>query len=439
MAAFLAVSMLAQTLYLLADLYWVGRLGREAIAAVGVAGNLMMVVMALTQTLGVGTTTLLSQAAGRKDQPSAETAFNQSLVMSVLVGCAFALAGFLVRDAYCSALSADAATAVLAKQYLNWFIVALALQFPLISLGSALRATGIIKPAVGFQVLSVFLNMVLAPLFIFGVGPMPRMGVSGAAVATLVSILVADALMLIYFERNYHYLRFRVAQWRPQMKIWWALLRIGLPAGAEFALWTVYAVIVYAIIARFGAAAQAGFGVGMRVMQAMFLPVVALSFAVGPVVGQNFGGRRADRVRHAVFAAIGIASALMLVLTIIAWLAAPKLIVPFSKDADVIAFGGEYLTIVSLNFLASGIVFSSSSVFQGIGNTIPPLLSTASRLLLFAVPALWLSHTSGFQIRQVWYLSVASQVLQACLNLLLLRRELSRKLKFDNAPITVAA
>src|SRR3982750_2573950 len=100
MAAFLAVSMLAQTLYLLADLYWVGRLGKEAIAAVGVAGNLTMIVLALTQMLGVGTTALISQAAGRKDQAHAELVFNQSCMMSILVGLALGLVGFLSMNAY---------------------------------------------------------------------------------------------------------------------------------------------------------------------------------------------------------------------------------------------------------------------------------------------------------------------------------------------------
>src|SRR5438034_3449847 len=95
MSAFLAASMVVQTLYLLADLYWVGRLGKEAIAAVGVAGTLMMVVLALTQMLGVGTTALIAQAAGRKDQPHAERAFNQSLVMSVCIAFAFGIVGFL--------------------------------------------------------------------------------------------------------------------------------------------------------------------------------------------------------------------------------------------------------------------------------------------------------------------------------------------------------
>src|SRR5437870_6890991 len=151
MTAFLAISMLVQTLYLLADLYWVGHLGKEAIAAVGVAGNFTMIVLALTQMLGVGTTTVISHAAGRKDQPQAELAFNQSFVLSMLVGLALSLCAFLLRDWYGKAVSADAATAALTKKYLFWFIPALMLQFPLVALSSALRATGIIKPAVAVQ------------------------------------------------------------------------------------------------------------------------------------------------------------------------------------------------------------------------------------------------------------------------------------------------
>jgi putative MATE family efflux protein len=304
------------------------------------------------------------------------------------------------------------------------------LQFPLVTLGSALRATGLIKPSVGFQVLSVVLNIVLAPLLIFGVAGLPKLGVSGAALATFISILIADVLMVIYFEKRYHYLRFRLPLLRPQIKTWWAMLRIGVPAGTEFVLLFVYITIVYKITRDFGPAAQAGFGVGARVMQALFLPVVALSFAVAPVVGQNFGGRRADRVRRSVYAALGIASAMMLVLTLLTYLAPAALIRGFSKDPNVIAFGSEYLRIVSLNFVAAGIVFTASSVFQGIGNTLPPLLSSMTRLIVFAVPAMLIARTPGFEIRHIWYLSVASQVLQACINLLLLKRELRKKLNF---------
>jgi putative MATE family efflux protein len=431
MSAFIGVSMLIQTLYLLADLYWVGSLGKEAIAAVGLCGNLMMLVMALTQALGVGTTTLISQAAGRKEQPQAELAFNQSLVLSLLVAAALTVCSFALRDQYCQWLSADAATAASARSYLLWFIPALMVQFPLVALGSALRATGIMKPTVVIQALSVAVNMVLAPLFIFGLGPFPKLGVAGAALATFIAVVIANVLMVAYYVRNYHYLRFRLPLLKPQVKTWWEMLRVGLPAGGEFALMAVYIVVVYGIIRDFGAAAQAGFGVGARVMQAMFLPVVAISFAVAPVIGQNFGGRRGDRVRSSYYSALGITSAMMLLLTIASQFAGEFFIRLFSKDAAVIAFGSEYLRIISLNFLAMGIVFTSSSVFQGIGNTLPPLISSMTRLFLFALPALLLSRMPGFQIRHVWYLSVASILFQACVNLLLLRREFRRKLTFD--------
>ena len=172
-------------------------------------------------------------------------------------------------------------------------------------------------------------------------------------------------------------------------------------------------------------------------MQALFLPVVALSFAVAPVVGQNFGGRHADRVRHSVYSGIGIASAMMLILTFVVWIAPATLIRVFSKDPNVIAFGSDYLRIVSFNFVAAGVVFTTSSVFQGIGNTWPPLLSSMTRLVIFALPAILVARTPGFEIKHVWYISVASQVLQMCINLLLLRRELRKKLTFEGLENTV--
>jgi putative MATE family efflux protein len=432
MSAFMAVSMVVQTLYLLADLFWVGRLGKEAIAGVGVAGNLTMLVLAVTQMLGVGTTALISQAAGRKDQPHAELVFNQSCAMSIWVALALGVVGFLSMNAYATSLSADANTAALAKAYLLWFLPAMLLQFPLVSMGSALRATGIVQAPVIFQVVSVVLNMVLAPFLIFGWIGFPKLGVTGAALATFISVLVADLLIIWYFEKKYHYLRFRFPLWRAQMKIWGAMLRIGIPAGAEFILLFVYIMIVYAIIRHFGPAAQAGFGVGARVMQALFLPVVALSFAVSPVVGQNFGGRHADRVRHSIKSGLLLAAGVMLILAVFTEIFPRTMIHFFSKDAAVIQFGSDYLRIVAFNFVAAGIVFTSSSMFQGLGNTIPPLLSSASRLILFALPALLLSRTPGFDIKIVWYLSVGSQLLQAGINLLLLRRELHRKLRFED-------
>ena len=198
---------------------------------------------------------------------------------------------------------------------------------------------------------------------------------------------------------------------------------------------SVYLVLVYWIIRDFGASAQAGFGIGARVMQAMFLPVVAVAFAAAPLAGQNFGARDAARVRQTFATASVLVSGLMIAFTLLSHVAPEALIRAFSGEPDVVAFGAEYLRIISYNFLAVGLAFTGSSMFQGMGNTLPPLFCSSLRLLLFALPAFLLSRRPGFQIRQVWWLSVASVTIQAAVILVLLRREFRHRLAFAAAGV----
>ena len=430
LSAFIALSTTFQTLYFLADLYFVGRLGKEAIAGVGLGGNLMMLVLALTQSLGVGTTALIAQSLGGKDRRQAEVLFNQSLVLSTLVGLVFGSAFFALRHAYAQGLAADAATAALGVQYLDWFLPALFLQFPMIAMGAALRGAGDLKVPTLIQVTTVVLNIALAPTLMFGWLTGRPLGVAGTGLASFVAVAFACLAFTAYFRREASALRFRPADWRPQPWTWWRMLRIGLPAGGEFALMFVYMILVYDILRPFGSAAQAGFGIGVRVMQSLFLPAVAIAFATAPVAGQNFGARLGDRVRQSFYAAGSMVAAVMLVLTVLCHIAPAGMVRLFNADPAVVGFGSEYLRIISWNFVASGVVFVSSSMFQGMGNTLPPLASSASRLLLFALPAYVLSTRAGFEIRQVWYVSLASVLLQMVANLWLLRREFTRRLVF---------
>ncbi|MCU1284917.1 MAG: efflux family protein [Acidobacteriales bacterium] len=437
-AAFMAVTMLFQTLYFLADLYWVGRLGKESIAAVGLAGNLTFIVLALTQTLGVGTTALVSHAAGAKDRDRVDRVFNQSLVMALAVGLVFGVIAFSLRGIFADTIASDRVTAELGKQYLTWFIPAMFLQFSGVAIASALRGAGIIKPTMVIQVATVLLNIVLAPVLIFGWGTHIAMGVGGAAIATFVAVAMFMMMLGLYVARGSSGIHFLPAQWRPDFKLWWAMAKIGLPAGGEFAILSCYMILVYWIIRDFGSASQAGFGIGARLMQAMFLPVVAVAFAAAPIAGQNFGARNADRVKQSFYSAATLASVIMILLSILCHVDPDRLIRLFSSDPKVIAFGSEYLRIISWNFLAAGLSFTSSSIFQGLGNTLPPLISSASRFFLFAIPGYIWSTMPGFQIRYLWYLSVASVVIQAATNLILLNREFKRKLRFD-APAAIAA
>jgi putative MATE family efflux protein len=428
--SFMLVGMIFQTLYVLVDLYWVGRLGTEAVAAVGLSTNLMFIVLAITQMLGVGTTTLISHAVGRKDRDHALLVFNQSQVLCVLIGALFFVVAMAFRPVYVGRLAADAVTTQLASDYLGWFIPAMAFQFLLVPMGSALRGTGHFKPSMVIQTSTVILNIVLAPFLIFGWGTGWPLGVAGAALSTFIAIVAGTVGMTLYFRPATSYLKFMPADWKPSLPLWGRLLKIGLPAGTEFALMAVYLVLVYVIIRPFGAAAQAGFGIGLRVVQALFLPIVALGFAVAPVAGQNFGARQGHRVRQTFKSAALMATTAMVAAALLLQLAPETAVRFFSTDAQVVATGAEYLRIISWNFVASGVIFVSSSMFQAMGNTLPSLLTSFARILIVAIPLVILSRMPGFELRWVWHLSVASVLIQMCLNLLLLKREFRLRLTF---------
>jgi putative MATE family efflux protein len=303
-------------------------------------------------------------------------------------------------------------------------------------MGSALRGTGNFKPGMIVQTATVIINMLLAPFLIFGWGTGLVMGVKGAALSTFVAVVIGIVWMSTYFLTPSSYLHFVPGSWRPQLRLWGQMLKVGLPAGAEFALMACFLFIVYVVSRPFGAAAQAGFGIGMRIVQAGFLPVVALGFAVAPVAGQNFGARRPERVRKTFTSAGMLAGSLMFLFALACHIAPAAMIRFFSSDPQVVAVGDEYLRISSWNFIASGIIFVSSSMFQAIGNTIPPLITSFVRLTVIAGPLFILAGQPGFALRWIWYLSVASITLQLILNLLLLRREFKVRLQFTAVPAT---
>jgi putative MATE family efflux protein len=431
--SFMLVSMIFQTLYVLVDLFWMGRLGTDAVAAVGLAGNLSFIVIAITQVLSVGSTTLVSHASGRKEQDRAIFLFNQSQVLSMVVGVLFLAVAMALRHQYAATQSSTEGMRIATEEFLLWFIPAMALQFAMVAMGAALRGTGNFKPGMYVQSGTVIVNMVLAPFLIFGWGPFPEMGVSGAALSTFLAIVVGLVWISVYFLDAKAYLRFHVASWVPQLRVWWDMLKIGLPAGAEFALMGIYMAVIYAITKPFGAAAQGGFTIGLRIVQSAFLPVVALGFAVAPVAGQNFAAHKGDRVRAAFTAAAGMAATAMLIAAAVIAIVAPQLMRVFTRDPAVVEVGVEYLRIVAITFVGSGITFVSSSMFQAMGNTIPSLVTSAVRLLVSVVPAILLSRVAGFHLAWIWYVGVVAVFLQMTINLILLQREFKLKLVEQSA------
>ena len=432
MAAPVAAGMIFQTLYLLVDLYFVAALGDDSVAGVGAGGTLMFMIMALTQILGVSAVAMISQAVGRKDQPQANLIFNQSLVVSAIFAVVTLLGGYLLADVYLASIASDAGAVREGVIFLHWFLPGMALQFPMMAMASSLRATGLVKPGMVVQVLTVVLNTILAPILIAGWGPGPALGVMGAGLASSSSVLVGVILLTLYFIKMEKYVSFDTALWRPQLAIWKRMLNIGLPAGGEMVLLFVYFSAVYWLIQDFGAAAQAGFSIGGRIMQSISMPTMAIAFALGPIAGQNYGAGQFGRVRETCYKGIMLSSVVMVVVTLLMQWKSDLLVGFFSEEAEVIAVGSVFLQLISLNFVAQGIVFACSGIFQGLGNTRPAMLSSSVRILVFLPFAAYLKYQPGFTINMVWYVSILSVAAQAVVSFLLVRREF--RLRLNAAP-----
>ena len=235
-------------------------------------------------------------------------------------------------------------------------------------------------------------------------------------------------MLWIYFRRSKNYFTLDLTQLRPSGMQWKRILGVGLPAGGEFAILFVYMGVIYYALRDFGAAAQAGFGIGTRVLGLIQVPALAIAFAAGPIVGQNFGAGNGARVRNTFKHVLLLGTTIMLATTVFVQWKPEWPLQAFTTDRDTIAVGAEFLKFVSLNLVAQGLIFLCSSTFQGLGHTMPQLISSTVRLVSYVIPVLWLSTRPGFRIEQIWYISIATTTLQALLSLWLLRLEFGKRL-----------
>jgi putative MATE family efflux protein len=437
MSASLVLGMVFQTLYYLVDLYFVAHLSGTAVAGVSAAGTAMFVIFSATQVLGVGTLASMSHAVGAKNQAEANLVLNQSLALSALGGMFALVCGYLLAQRYMEWMAADAVTAAAGTTFLHWTMPGVAMQFPLVALGSSLRGAGVVRTPVIVQSVAIVVNILLAPILIAGWGTHHAMGVAGAGLASAIAMTLAVLLLWVYVRWWEKYLSLDRTLWRPRWRTWRRFLEIGLPAGGEFVMSFLLVAVTYYCLRNFGAAAQAAAGVGGRILQAIFMPAMAIAYAAGPIAGQNFGARNATRVRET-FRDAALISATLMAVAIPLALWQPRLLVNlFTDDSAVRAFSTTYLQIMSWGFIAQALTSTCSSLFQGLGHTKPTLLIAAARVVTYAAPAVWLSTLANFRIEQLWYLSVFSVFIQAATSIALLRVEFRRRL--TSAPAATIA
>jgi putative MATE family efflux protein len=382
----------------LVDTYFVGQLGTDALAAMTFTFPVISLVMSISMGLGVGTTAAVARALGTGDTAAVRRLATHAVLLGVLVVAVISVLGIATQRAVFSALGAEDALLPLLDQYMTiWYAGALCVVVPML-LNSIQRASGDARTPALIMMLLAVTNLALAPLLIFGLGPVPALGIRGAAIAT-VSAQAVTLLVSVYFVGVRMKLidldRLRRPRLAEILGSWRQILGVGVPAAVTNALAPVATALLTAIVASQGSAAVAGFGIGSRIEGMLLLAPMALAASLTPFVGQNFGAHQNERVAEG----LRLARRFVLLWGLGTWLvllvAAPWVARVFSLDAAVIDAAQSYLWLMPLGYGASGLVSVASAAFNAVDRAIRSTALSAARSLGLAVPMAWIGGELG--------------------------------------------
>ena len=373
----------------LADSYFVGQLGGDELAAMGFTFPIVMIISSMAFGIGIGTSSLVARAIGSQHLEEVRAYTTSSIIIGLLVAIITAIIGVMTIDPVFRLLGAPESILPLIHDYMAiWYIGSFMIVVPMVG-NSAIRAAGNTKLPSYLMISVAITNVILDPIFIFGWFGVPAMELQGAALATVISNAIALLIGLYILRVKLDFLAIEHCYQRIWPR-WKAILRLAIPAAASNLISPVAIAITTWMVASYSSDAVAGYGIAARIESFMLVVLMALSATLAPFAGQNAGANRWDRLNEAVKFSFRFSWAWGILVAIILWLSADLLLGAFTKNLDVIASAKSYLMTVSLTFSFLGIVMMTSSVANGIGNPIPALLFTASRLLLLYLPLVWL-------------------------------------------------
>lgn len=406
---------LLQVLYNTVDSIWVGHfVGKEALGAVSISFSLIFALLSLIFGVTMATTTLVAQYRGAGNEPMVRKSISNSLMLLGIGGTVVSFAGYIFRYPLLRLINTPAGIIDPAASYLGIFLAGMLGMFLYNTLGAILRGLGDSKTPLKFMVISTVLNIALDPLLILGIGPLPQMGVAGAALATVISQGVASVLLLRWVVKNTDLLKLDLSYWKFESKLVKQILRIGLPSGLQQSLVSFGMVVVLSIINGFGDEVVAAYGAAQRLDQLAWMPAMSIGLAVTSLVGQNLGAGKHERVRETVLWSSLFTVALTAIVSVIALVKPTILMVLFTTDEGVLAAGSVYLRYMGLAYIPFALLFVLGGVMRGAGDTMPAMIFTLIALWGLRVPlATWLSKSMG--VEGIW-LGIA---LSACAGLLL--------------------
>ena len=374
----------------LADTYFVARLGTNELAAMSFTFPIVNVLSSVAMGLGIGAASVIARSVGEGNRQKVQRLTTDSLLLSFLLVTILAALGLATIDPLFTTLGVGPDLLPLIRDYMTfWYLGMVFLVIPLVG-NSVIRASGdTVIPSL-IMTLAAAANILMDPLFIFGLGPFPALGIKGAALATVISRASTLVASLAFLHFRKRLLVFALPSLATTALNWRSLLSVGLAAAATNLVSPLAVAFITALMAQYGTEAVAGFGLASRLEALVLIAPLALAASIGPFVGQNWGAKQYRRVKQALQLSFWFCLSWGGLIAVLLGAAAPEIAAWFDSDPEVVASASIYLTLVPVSYGTLGIVFTASSAFNALGKPLPALGMSIVRLLILYVPLAYL-------------------------------------------------
>lgn len=419
----MVMEMAMESIFAVADVFWVAHLGADAVATVGLTESMLTIIYTAAMGLSIGATALVARRTGEQDPEGASRAAGQSMLLGLAVALAIAVGTAPQAETLLRVMGASDDVVRTGKGFTTVMLGGNATVLLLFMLNAVFRGSGDAAVAMRVLWLGNLLNIVLGPCFIFGLGPFPQLGVTGAAVATNLGRGTAVACQLAILFGGNGRVRLALHHLRLDLALMRSVLRLSGSGTFQILIGTASYVGLVRILSVFGSPALAGYTIGMRVILFAILPAFGVSNAAATMVGQNLGARRPDRAEQAVWAAAFYNMVFLGSVGLVFLVAAPLIASFFTSDPEVRPYAIGCLRTVSLGFIfyAYGMVLTQA--FNGAGDTRTPTVINLFVFWLWEIPlAWWLSSQAGFGARGVFMALTIAYSTLAVVSAILFRR-----------------
>jgi putative MATE family efflux protein len=405
---YLAPAMMLETGILnvsqLFDAYWVSRLGSAALAAVTISISIRWVLNSLSNGLGIGGMAMVARRVGANDQAAAQHATWQTILLGLIASVVMGGLGLVLARPLLTLLGADAEVLPLGLSYLRVSFGGMFALILVFVINSMLRGAGEARLSMRVLFLSTAVTVVLEPVLIFGLGPLPPLGVAGSAWAYVLGYGSGLALQMVILLRGRARISINLHDLRPDFPLMGRIISIALPSTVQMTLRSSSRLAIVGLVGLYGTYATAGYGLANRLLLIVLIPCFGLGNAGGTLVGQNLGADKPDRAERSAWWVSAYSGGYMAVVATLLFAFAPLLMALFDPTPQVVAFGTECVRIVAptLVFSAVGVVLARG--FDGAGNTVPAMTINLLSLWVLEVPlALALSRGLGLGATGVWW------------------------------------